>query len=606
MSTSSSKKNPKAVSYNFLRPSLWHWFCGIMVSFVTLACALTGQISIHRLISEHAIFYGIVTPFLLSYFSRKIQTHFSSAKHLAGFLALLFSQFVTVGSSFFLVHSWALCFGDWKALLIWALRSMIYGYVFYQILWGILSIIGNHQTLSSNTPVYNCIRWFFLIVAVRIIFLVLFYPCVFGFDAAVGLRTFLDPDCATCNHHPYFIQFLHCMFFSIGKSIGHLSVGMALLSFLSILFSTGIILYGLKLLERSQISNQWFLTIAVLYTLFPLYPYLSVTPTKDGLFAYSFLFYLITLFHLAVSKGACLHSLSYMLLHSSAILLVCLTRHQGVFIVIVECILLLLCYKNVWKRIFLVSASSLCLLFAYYQILLPYNNVEPGGKQEVYGILFQQTALFLKQHPNDVTTDELDAINRVLNKDTIIAKYTFNKTDPVKNGYKYNPWYRPSANGLSMFRHIDRTHEANDLRLYRSAWLSMGLRHPSCYLEATFAVTAGFFYNFNKPILETSPYWANYSAAITPEYRFAHFTTVARFYNNIIYSWFKYPIINWVIAIPYYNWAAFFFLSLIFYTLHISACFALVEHFADLPYDLWKVYLSYHDGSTIDGCLYTI
>ena len=116
-----------------------------------------------------------------------------------------------------------------------------------------------------------------------------------------------------------------------------------------------------------------------------------------------------------------------------------------------------------------------------------------------------------------------------------------------------------------MFRHIDHTNEAADLKAYRSAWLSMGLRHPLSYVEATLGVAAGFFYNFNRLILETEPKWAVNSAATTPPYRFVHFNMAARVYNQRIYSWFKYPVLNWIIAIPYYNWAAIFLLALLFY-----------------------------------------
>ena len=211
------------------------------------------------------------------------------------------------------------------------------------------------------------------------------------------------------------------------------------------------------------------------------------------------------------------------------------------------------------------TVPSLCLVSAYNNVLLPFINVEPAGKQEVYGSLFQQTAYYLKQHPDDVTTSELSAINKVLNSDTIVAKYEFDKTDPVKNGYKYNPWYRLYIGAPSIFRHIDHSHEAEDLKAYRSAWLSMGFRHPLTYVEASLAVSAGFFYNFNRLLLETEPKWAENGAATTPEYRFVHFNKAARIYNNRIYSWFKYPIINWIIAIPYYNWAAIFLLGILFY-----------------------------------------
>ena len=553
------------MKFHFPRPSLWHWLCGLAVILVSFSPVLTGLLGIRALLPKHTFFYGLTIPFLLAFFEKYSLNASSSLKVLSAIVAFIFSQFVTVEGSFYHMHSWALCFNSWTTILTWCLRSIVYGFVFYKISLGIACIIESSHSTSTERYQLNYLKWLILIVCARLLALFLFYPLVFGFDAAVGLRTFMNPDCATCNHHPYFVQLIHALFFNIGKEIGHLSIGFFLLALLSILFSCAIILYGIRLMQQAKLSSRLLLAFAITYAIFPLYPYLSINPTKDGLFAYTFLLYLFTLFELYITDARCLKEKRYLFLHGITILLVCLTRHQGFYILLVECALLLICYKSNWKRIILMTIPSLCLVSAYNNVLLPFINVEPAGKQEVYGSLFQQTAYYLKQHPDDVTTSELSAINKVLNSDTIVAKYEFDKTDPVKNGYKYNPWYRLFIGAPSIFRHIDHSHEAEDLKTYRSAWLSMGLRHPLTYMEASLAVSAGFFYNFNRLLLETEPKWAENGAATTPEYRFVHFNKAARIYNNRIYSWFKYPILNWIIAIPYYNWAAIFLLGILFY-----------------------------------------
>lgn len=547
------------------RPSLWHYLCGLVVILVSFSPVFTGYLGVRALLPKHTLFYGIATPFFLAYFEKYSLHASSSLKIFATSIALIFSQFVTIEGSFYHVHSWALCFSSWTAILTWCLRSIVYGYVFYKIILGLTCIIENVHFSSTVDHQINYHKWFYLIVCARLFVLLLFYPLVFGFDAAVGLRTFMDPDCATCNHHPYFVQLIHALFFSLGKGIGHISVGFFILGILSILFSSAIILYGIRLMQQARLSRHLLIAFAVTYALFPLYPYLAINPTKDGLFAYTFLLYLFTLYELIITEANSLLNKRYLFLHGATILLLCLTRHQGIYIVLVESVLLLLGYKNNWKAITLMTVPSLCLVSAYNNVFLPLINVEPAGKQEVYGTFFQQTAYYLQQHPDDVTADELLAINKVLNSDTIISKYEYDKTDPVKNGYKYNPWYRLYIGAPSIFRHIDHSHEAEDLKVYRLAWLSMGLRHPLTYLETSLAVSAGFFYNFNRLLLETEPKWAENGAATTPEYRFVHFNKAARIYNNRIYSWFKYPILNWIIAIPYYNWAAIFLLGLLFY-----------------------------------------
>ncbi len=545
-------------------PSLAHWICGLIVVLSTFAYSLTGQLTIREILPRHTVFYGLCATFALSIFSKYNKTANKSLKILAGIISFIFSQFITIDGSFYHVHNWSLCFGSSSSCLIWIIRSSIYTYVLYKILLGILNLVEGYHSSKSNYQ-FDIKRWFVAFVFIRLIVLALFYPCVFGFDAAVGLRTFLDPDCATCNHHPYFVQFIHAFFFNLGKGLGHKSVGFAILSLISVLFSSSIIVYGLKLLERAELSKKWLIAIGIIYALFPLYPYLSISPTKDGLFAYSFLLYIFTLYELYLSQGNCLQKIRFMMLHGLAILLVCLTRHQGIYISIFEVLLLIILYRHLWSKILLATIPSLCIVMAYNKVLLPYNNVEPGGKQEVYGMLFQQTAYYLKCYPKDITPEERQFINQILNTDTIVSKYAFDKTDAVKNGYKYNPWYRIFDGTPSMFRHIDHTNESEDLKQYRSAWLSMGLRHPLSYIEASLSISAGFFYNFNKLILETDTNWSESPTATTPEYHFTRFKTAARIYKNHIYSCFKYPIVNWIIAIPYYNWTTIFFIALLFY-----------------------------------------
>ena len=553
------------LKFSFPRPSLWHCLCGLAVILVSFSPVLTGLLGIRALLPKYTIFYGVTIPFLLAFFEKYSLNASFSLKVFSAIIAFIFSQFVTIEGSFYHMHSWALCFNSWTTIVTWCLRSFVYGFVFYKISLGIACIIENTYATSAKEYQLNYSKWLILIVCARLFALFLFYPLVFGFDSAVGLRTFMDPDCATTNHHPYFVQLIHALFFSIGKVIGHISVGFFVLGLLSILFSSAIILYGIRLMQYAKLSSSFLIAFVLTYALFPLYPYLSINPTKDGLFAYTFLLYLFTLFELFITETRCLNEKRYLFLHSVSILLLCLTRHQGIYIVLVECALLLFCFKSNWKGIILMSVPALCLVTAHNKVLLPFLNVEPAGKQEVYGTFFQQTAFYLQQHPDDVTTSELLAINRVLNSDTIVAKYEFDRTDPVKNGYEYNPWYRLYNGAPSIFRHIDHSHEAEDLKAYRSAWFSMGLRHPLTYIEASLAVSAGFFYNFNRLLLETEPKWAENGAATTPEYRFVHFNKAARIYNNRIYSWFKYPVLNWIIAIPYYNWAAIFLLGILFY-----------------------------------------
>lgn len=495
---------------------------------------------------------------------------------LAGGIGFLFSQFVTIGTSFSFRSDWSFCFENWQAILVWAIETLCYGYVFYVIALGSLSILQNLST-GSETNRINLRKWFLIILSVKLIYFIALFPCVFDIDASIGLRTFLDPDSATCDHHPFLIQLLHGTSYLFGQSLGSPSLGFALLSLVSICVSSGILIYGLSLFEQANIGRRSIMVAALVFAFFPLFPYLNLLITKDGLFAYFFLLYLFSIYELYLTQGNCLKNPRFIALHTTAILFVCLTRHQGIYLVILEFFLLLFCYKNYWKRISAMTIPALILYFCYSNILLPSLNVEPSGKQEIYGTLFHQTARCLNEYPNEETESERKAIDAIFDRDIIIQNYSYDLTDGSKDCYKYNPMIFTSINTPVYFRHINRSNESQELEAYRSAWLSMFLRHPLSCIQATLGVCIGFFFNNDDPLVKVEPHWATARFAITPKYEFWHFRIFEYIYYKVAYHLARIPVICWIFAIPYYIWVAIIALSLLLYrkdlswNIHLSA-----------------------------------
>ncbi len=488
----SSNKIISIVKQLFPRPSLWDYIMGIAVIFAYMAHFLIGQLDLEIIKPYRCIFYGILTPFPLAFFRRHIQPSPRSLKVLAGCIGFLFSQFVSIGESFYLRNNLSFCFESWPAIVIWAFQALCYGYVFYIIVLGFLSIL---QCLHPDKDLYkvDLRKWFFIILVVKLVFFVALFPCVFDIDASIGLRTFLDSNSAICNHHPFLVQSLHGLFYLFGQSLGSPSLGFALLSFIFIFVSCCILIYGLSLFEQANIGKKCITAGALIFAFFPLFPYLNLLITKDGLFAYFFLLYIFTIYELYISKGNCLKKSRFLALHFTSVLLMCLTRHQGFYLVVLEFILLLFCYRSHWKRISATTFSALILFLGYSKIILPSLNVEPSGKQEMYSTLFHQTAHYLNEYPNDVTESEQNAIFAILDKNSISQLYRYDLTDGSKDCYKYNPMISPTTGYPVYFRHVNHSNEAQELEAYRTAWLSMFQRHPLSYIQATLGVCIGFF-----------------------------------------------------------------------------------------------------------------
>lgn len=541
---------------NYL-PKWWHWLIGILL--VLISFKYIHGISNHEYWSlpRPTIYYGLLTPFILAFCDSSI-VKVENKFHLpALLLSIVFAQFVSIGERYYTFHEWNLCFDSKIGIILWLLQSLCYGFVFYKIIIAIFFLLDNKGEYVEKKLNIKYIFWVF--IAIRILFFVAFYPCIFDFDAAFSLQTFLDSNSAKCDHHPFFVQTLQTLFFTIGKLIGHRSVGMAILSLLSIAFGSLVLTYGSTLINNSPITLTKKKVIIGLYIFAPIFPYLSLFITKDGFFSYAFLLYIFTLYELYISNTTCLSKGRFVFIHALSIILVCLTRHQGIYLVIIEVFTLLFCYRYQWRKIIRISFVPIVLVLFYSIWLLPALDIEPGGKQEMYGTFFQQTAYCLKQYPNDVSLEEKENINRVLSLDSITLKYIDSKTDPVKKTYRFNPTYG------SKFRHIDREYEFEAICKYMKSWFYMGLRHPLTYIKASSTIFLGFFYNDELPLISPYTRWASNTKFNSNDINFWHEERLSEYYWNHEFGWVLIPIVNIIIGIPYYNWIAMVLLSIIFY-----------------------------------------
>ena len=119
-------------------------------------------------------------------------------------------------------------------------------------------------------------------------------------------------------------------------------------------------------------------------------------------------------------------------------------------------------------------------------------------------IPFQQTALYVKEHGDEVTEEEQKAINAVLDYDSLAEGYSSWISDPVKDTFK--------ADG--------------SLKEYFEVWVKQLFKHPETYFQAFFNASAGYY-----SISVNNAYFANYfysdtSANIHHQYLFGSLESV--------------------------------------------------------------------------------
>lgn len=314
----------------------------------------------------------------------------------------------------------------------------------------------------------------------RLPFLAYYYPgCVPGdtftsISQWHGIRDFTADlsgaggDVVFTNHLPFFTTIIFGSFYDLGELMGNPNLGLFLLSLIFTALFCDIVARMLCRLCESRVV----MILACVYALFPYFGLWSVDLVKDTLMALAMLWltYGLMCREPIASMGRGLISDWWF---SGVLLLFMLTKNQCPYIVVLLAVVLLLCYRRSWQLIALRFGAALVVYYAIWMsIVLPAANVSPVGKQEVMGALFQQSARSLIEHPEDISREEKLAINAMLPHAAEV--YTPALQDPVK--FRYN-----SKATSAQFRE------------YLCAWASVGLRHPSTYLAATWENCNAYF-----------------------------------------------------------------------------------------------------------------
>ena len=345
-------------------------------------------------------------------------------------------------------------------------------------------------------------------------------------------------DIYATNHHPYFTTLLFGLFARLGLALGDITYGIAAYTMIQLLVTalamTGVWFY-LRRLGMPEKALRGALAFTALFPLFPLY---AITMLKDTLFSLACLGLSILLLEIARTKGACLKRVPFCCLLFLDAWLVMLSKSQGVYFVAaigVACLV----YKGVRAR----AAVSLLVPVALFQtvwlgVLLPMWNVAPVGRQEVLGPMFQQTARYVKEYPDDVSGEEADIIRAVIDYDRLPELYDPMLSDPVKFTFRQDcpdEW----------------------LRDYYEVWWGMLLRHPDAYLQALIHNTYGSFYVGH----ETAPAYTHYDSRYAEPYpelcvplsdRVIQQELVAQ---TVLQELQRLPVIGLLLRVGVYPWA---------------------------------------------------
>ena len=287
--------------------------------------------------------------------------------------------------------------------------------------------------------------------------------------------------------------------------------------------------------KKLKIGSSAAICMLAIYCFLPIYPTSVQTVSKDALSAWLFVFFVLMYIEGVRTGGEVFHSAKFIIGITAVALLCALTKKVNTYVVLLAlAAMFIFVRKRRWWLLIPIGIVS-GVMFLLMPKLFDYYEIKPGGKQEMFSLPFQQTARYVKEHPDDITEEEYAAIDKLLGMSDLAARYNPLAADPVK-GY--------TERG-----------ETEDYIRYLKAWLRQGLRHPKTYLHAFNAMVSGWFSSYEYDPLMNMGWHSQLNPNYVPEdlwTRKGVFDKTAASYQELYHNLYKNPLLTFMFTYGFY------------------------------------------------------
>lgn len=316
---------------------------------------------------------------------------------------------------------------------------------------------------------------FILIFLLWLPLAILKYPGGIDYDSYLQL---LEPlgMFPVSNHWPIASSLFFAGGFKLGSWIfGSNNAGLFTVIILQMLFCAACLAYSLKVMHRLKVSNALLVLTLAIYSVATIVSRYTTSMGKDSIFSCALLLCLSMMADLLL--GGSKPDRRKLLAFTGALLLMSVLRSNGPYILVFLLAGLVVAWCFARPRLLLklmaCTAGAYCLCLCYLNVLLPACGVPGASIAEALSMPFMQTARYVKYYPDEVTQEEREIIDSILDYDKLPEMYNERLSDRIKESYHGN---------------------SEQLLKYFAVWFKQGIRHPELYFSATFNNALGYFY----------------------------------------------------------------------------------------------------------------
>lgn len=396
-------------------------------------------------------------------------------------LAVFFSLMCIAGKSFLLFGDTRLITMNLRNILLAAGALCGYYILFVQILHFIVEKTsfkevpikkGILYTLFEKYPWQLCSLF---ILVCWLPYIICFAPGILHVDAMTQLHSFFRTTDWT-THFPPFSTLLMGYTMKIGEHFGSINLGCALYVFPQVILMIISFSYCFVLFRKWKTPVLFRIITLSFFAFYPLFPTYALKEIKDTSYYIVCMwvcFFLCNHIELDFFKAknyaaGCLTACLY-----------CLLRNEAKYILLfimgcLACTYIVNRKKNC-LRIIGIFFAGIVLSILITNIICNVYRIVPGSKKEMLSQPVQQTARYMKNYKGEITEEEWAVITSVFGNPNLDEIYEPDRSDNVKDQMKYDISWK-------------------ELVPYFKVWAQQGIKHPACYLSASFHSTYGYFY----------------------------------------------------------------------------------------------------------------
>lgn len=343
----------------------------------------------------------------------------------------------------------------------------------------------SHELAMRSSSRKTWLMCFVILLLFRLPWLTLQYPAPLCPDSLIQLQQYFGIRPWT-GHYPPLSTGLMGLCVSLGSWIFDPNLGVFLYVLLQTITGAAVFSYAMLQIRRFGCGCVLTAVSFLFYALMPFWGFYSQWFEKDFLYAQLFLLTLLLCLDILRSRR-CSWKKAICLCVSMS--LACLSRNNAVYeLVPIAMLLPFFLVGSEKKRMVLTSCTVFLLVWGTNSLLYPALKIEKGSVREMLSIPFQQTARYVQEYPDDLTEEQIAAIDAVLDFKSLSDVYLPTISDPVKNSY-----HGDCASLMQYFKH----------------WFVMGWKHPDVYIDAFLYQSYGYLAPVSKDGISVDYYPGN-------------------------------------------------------------------------------------------------